>query len=321
MTDTPAYVGIDVAKGRLDVHCLPQGAAFALANDQAGITELVERLKPLNPALVVLEATGGFEHPAAAALALAGLRVAVVNPRQARDFARATGQLAKTDPIDAATLALFAERVRPPVRPLPDDDARALDALLQRRRQLLEMRAAESNRLGVAFSARVRDSLQAHIDWLSRQLRDADKELARVIQASPVWRAKDELLQSIKGIGKAVSRTLLAALPELGTLSRQEVAALAGLAPLNRDSGTRRGQRCISGGRACVRSLLYMAALAAARFNPALRAFRERLRRAGKAARVALVAVARKLLTIANAVLRDGRPWTATPVTCAAAKA
>lgn len=313
MTPTPVFVGIDVAKSRLDVHCLPQGQAFALANDQAGVAELVERLEPLAPALIVLEATGGFEHPAAAALALAKLPVAVVNPRQARDFARATGQLAKTDQIDAATLALFAERVRPPVRPLPDDDARALDALMQRRRQLLEMRAAERNRLGVAFSATVRDSLQAHIDWLSRQLHDTEKELGRVIQASPVWRAKDELLQSIKGVGPAVSQTLLAALPELGTLSRQEVAALAGLAPLARDSGTRRGQRSIGGGRACVRSLLYMAALSASRFNPALRSFCERLRRAGKAARVCLVAVARKLLTIANAVLRDGVPWTATP--------
>ena len=313
MTDSPAYVGVDVAKDRLDVLCLPAGTAFAVPNDQAGIAGLVARLTALAPALVVLEATGGFEYPLAAALALAKLPAAVVNPRQARDFARATGRLAKTDTIDAHTLALFAEGVRPPVRPLPDDDARALDALMQRRRQLLEMRVAERNRLGVAFTARVRASLEAHIDWLSRQLERVDEELAGAIQASPVWRVKDELLQSIKGIGPAVSRTLLAALPELGTLSRQEVAALAGLAPLNRDSGTRRGQRCIGGGRAEVRSLLYMAALSASRYNPALRAFSERLRRAGKAVKVRLVAVARKLLTVANAVLRDGRPWTATP--------
>ena len=313
MTDSPAYIGVDVAKDRLDVHCMPAGAAFAVANDPAGVADLVARLRPLAPALVVLEATGGFEHPVAAALALAGLPAAVVNPRQARDFARATGRLAKTDRIDAAALALFAQRVRPPVRPLPDDDARALDALMQRRRQLLEMRAAERNRLGMAFTARVRASLEAHLDWLSRQLEQVDKEPAGVIEASPVWRVKDELLQSIKGIGPAVSQTLLAALPELGTLTRQQVAALAGLAPLARDSGTRRGQRCIGGGRAEVRSLLYMAALSASRYNPALRAFSERLRRAGKAVKVRLVAVARKLLTIANAVLRDGRPWTATP--------
>jgi transposase len=315
MTDSPIYVGIDVAKDRLDVHCLPTGTAFAVANEPAGIADLVARLTPLTPNLIVLEATGGFEYPVAAALALAQLPVAVVNPRQARDFAKATGRLAKTDALDAHTLALFAERVRPPVRPLPDEDARALDALMQRRRQLLEMRVAEQNRQAVAFTDRVRASLQAHIDWLSQQLDGVDKELGATIQQSPVWRAKDELLQSIKGIGPAVSQTLLAALPELGTLSRQEVAALAGLAPLNRDSGTRRGQRSIGGGRACVRSLLYMAALSASRYNPALRTFSERLRQAGKAAKVRLVAVARKLLTIANAVLRDGVPWTATPET------
>jgi transposase len=284
-----------------------------LANDAGGVAELVARLAPLRPALVVLEATGGLEHPAAAALALAGLPVAVVNPRQAHDFAKATGRLAKTDAIDAGALALFAERVRPEPRPLPDEEARALDALVQRRRQLLDMRAAEQNRLGAATAAKVRASLQAHIDWLSKQLDKVDKELAAAVEASPVWRAKDELLRSIKGVGPALSRTLLAALPELGALTRQEVAALAGLAPLNRDSGRRKGTRCIGGGRAEVRSLLYMAALSAARYNPALRAFSERLRRAGKAAKVRLVAVARKLLTIANAVLRDGRPWQPAP--------
>jgi transposase len=230
-------------------------------------------------------------------------------PRHARDFAKATGRLAKTDALDAGDLALFAQRVRPEPRPLPAEAAREFDALLQRRRQLLEMRVAEQNRLGAAAAAKVRASLQAHIDWLSRQLAKVDQELAAAVQASPVWRAKDELLQSIKGIGPAVSRTLLAALPELGELTRQQVAALAGLAPLNRDSGRRQGVRSIGGGRPEVRSLLYMAALSAARFNPALRAFSDRLRRAGKAVKVRLVAVARKLLTIANAVLRDGRPW------------
>lgn len=305
----PAFVGLDVSKARLDVSIRPDGDAFAVANDPDGHADLVARLTPRRPALVVLEATGGYEHAAAAALAAAGLTVAVVNPRQARDFAKATGRLAKTDAIDAETLALFAERVQPPPRPLPDAAARAFEALLTRRRQLLAMRTAEQNRLGLAGPAPVRKSLQAHIDWLSRQLDKVDRELSVAVEASPVWRAKDDLLRSIKGVGRTLSRTLLAALPELGTLTRQRIAALAGLAPLNRDSGTRRGTRSIGGGRAEVRSLLYMAALSAARYNPALRAFSERLRGAGKVAKVRLVAVARKLLTIANAVLRDGRPW------------
>ena len=312
MKDHPVYVGIDVAKARLDVHVRPHGDAFRLANDPAGIADLVARLTPLRPALVVLEATGGLEYPAAAALAAAGHPVAVVNPRQVHDFAKATGRLAKTDPLDADTLALFAERIQPPARPLPDADARAFEALLLRRRQLLEMRVAEQNRLDTATAATVRASLQAHITWLTKQLDKVDKELAAAIQASPVWRVKDELLQSIKGIGPTVARTLLALLPELGTLSRQQIAALAGLAPRNRDSGQRHGQRSIGGGRAEVRSLLYLAALSAARYNPALQAFSERLRQAGKATKVRLVAVARKLLTIANAVLRSGRPWDTT---------
>lgn len=313
MTDPHAFIGIDVSKARLDVAVRPAADAFAVANDPAGIADLLARLAAHRPALVVLEATGGLEYPAAAALAAAGHHVAVVNPRQAHDFAKAIGRLAKTDGLDADTLALFAERVRPEPRPLPDAAARDFEALLGRRRQLLEMRAAEQNRLGQAGTAAVRKSLQKHIDWLSRQFDQVERELAQAVEASPVWRAKDELLQSIKGIGKTVARTLLAALPELGTLTRQQVAALAGLAPLNRDSGQRKGQRAIGGGRAEVRSLLYMAALSAARFNPALRAFSERLKRAGKAVKVRLVAVARKLLTIANAVLRDGRPWEPTP--------
>jgi transposase len=313
MTSTDTFIGIDVCKDRLDVHVLPQAAAFAVANDPPGVADLVARLRPLRPALVVLEATGGLEHVAAAALAAAGIPVAVINPRQARAFADALGRLAKTDAIDAATLALFAQRVQPVPRPLPDDQARDFDALVQRRRQLLEMRAAEQNRLGSTTAAKVRTSLQAHITWLSKQLDKADADLAAAIQASPLWRARDELLQSIQGIGPTVSRTLLAALPELGRLTRQQVAALAGLAPRNRDSGRWRGQRCIGGGRADVRCVLYMAALSAARHNPVLRAFSERLRAAGKAAKVRLVAVARKLLTIANAVVRDGRPWQPAP--------
>jgi transposase len=313
VTDAPAFIGVDVSKARLDAHCRPDGSAFAVANDPAGVAELVARLTPLRPALVVLEAAGGLEHPAAAAPAVAGLPVAVVNPRQTHDFARATGRLAKTDAIDAEAPALFAERIRPQPRPLPDDNARALDALMRRRRQLLEMRAAEQNRLGTATAAEARAGLRAHIDWLSRRLDKVDKELAAAIEASPVWRVKEELLQSIKGVGPAPSRTLPAAAPELGTLTRQQVAALAGLAPLNRDGGTRKGTRSIGGGRAEVRSVPYMAAPSAARYNPALRAFSERLRHAGKAAKVRLAAVARKLLTIANAVLRDERPWEPAP--------
>jgi transposase len=311
MTDSLTFVGIDVAKAQLDVHLRPTAERFVVANEPAAIADLVARLVPLHPTLIVLEATGGREHAAAAALAAAGLPVAVVNPRQTHHFAQALGYLAKTDTIDAGILAEFAETVRPTPRPLPDETARAFEALLLRRRQLLEMRAAEQNRLGSATAAKVRASLQAHITWLSKQLERVDKDLSDAVEASPVWRAKDELLQSIKGIGPAVSRTLLATLPELGTLTRQQIAALAGLAPLNRDSGQRKGQRCIGGGRAEVRSLLYLAALSAARYNPALKAFAERLERAGKKVKVRLVAVARKLLTIANAVLRDERPWEA----------
>jgi transposase len=305
------FVGIDVSKASLEVHVLPEADSFAVPNDPQGHADLAARLAAVAPALVVLEATGGMEYPAAAALAAAGVPVAVVNPRQAHDFAKATGRLAKTDRIDAAALALFAQAVRPQSRPLPDAAARELEALLARRRQLLEMRAAEQNRLSAAVTAGVRKSLQAHIDWLSRQLDKVDHDLGEAVQNSPVWRAKDELLRTINGVGPALSRTLLAALPELGTLTRKQVAALAGLAPLNRDSGKLRGKRSIGGGRAEVRSMLYMAALSAARYNPKLKAFSDRLKAAGKAAKVRLVAVARKLLTIANAVLRDGRPWVA----------
>jgi transposase len=304
------FVGIDVSKAHLDVHLRPQGEGFRLANDPDGIAALVERLAPLAPAGIVLEATGGFEAPVAAALAAAGLSPALVNPRQARDFARATGRLAKTDALDAAALAHFAEAVRPPARPLPDEAAGAFAALLARRRQLLEMRAAEHNRLGTATTEAVRRNLRDHIRWLSRRLEQVEKQLGEAVQASPLWRAKEDLLLGVPGGGPTVARTLLAALPELGTLTRQKIAALAGLAPLNRDSGTLRGRRTIGGGRGEVRSVLYMASLSAARYNPVLRDFYRRLRAGGKLAKVALVAVARKLLTVLNAMLRDGRPWT-----------
>lgn len=263
------------------------------------------------PALVVLEATGGFENAAVAALATGELAVVVANPRQIRDFGRATGQLAKTDRIDAEILALFAERVRPEPRPLPDEAAQALDALLTRRRQLLEMLTAEKNRLGFARSA-VRKSIREHIRWLERQLQGVDRDLDRTVQHSPLWRAKEDLLRSVPGIGPVVSRTLLGELPELGTLSHKKIAALVGVAPLARDSGTLRGKRIVWGGRAPVRSALYMGALVASRHNPVIRAFYLRLRSAGKPRKVALTACMRKLLVILNAMARDNRPWRVT---------
>ena len=302
------FVGIDVAKAHLDL-ADRAGAAVRLDHDDVGIAAIVERLAAGPPSLIVIEATGGLETPLVAALAAAGLPVAVVNPRQVRDFARATGRLAKTDAIDAAVLAHFAEAIRPEARPVPDEQARALAALLARRRQLVEMRVAERNRLHTAATAAVRADIEAHIAYLSRQVDQHDRRLGEAIAASPVWRVKDELLRGIPGIGPVASRTLLAALPELGTLGRGKIAALVGLAPMNRDSGTLRGHRMVVGGRAEVRTALYMAALAAARYNPTLKAFYARLRAAGKPGKLALTAVARKLLVIADAILRSGRPW------------
>jgi transposase len=292
------FVGIDVAK-----------AEFVIAtNDEEGIQRLVTRLGEAAPVLVVLEATGGYERPVVGALATARLPVVVANPRQVRDFARATGQLAKTDRLDADTLALFAERVRPEPRALPDDSAQALDALLTRRRQILGMVAAERNRLEHAVPA-VRRGIVQHIRWLERRLHDVDDDLDRTIQASPVWRAKENLLRSVPGIGPVVSRTLIGDLPELGTLPRKQIAALVGLAPLARDSGTLRGRRLVWGGRAPVRAALYMAALVGTRRNPVLRAFYQRLLMAGKPKKVALTACMRKLLTILNAMLRAHTVW------------
>jgi len=305
---TATFGGLDVSKDHLDLHVRPAGAAARFANDDAGIAALVARLAAAAPDRVVVEATGGYEAPAVAALAAAGLPVVVVNPRQARDFARATGRLAKTDALDAAALAAFAEAIRPPVRPLPDADARALAALVARRRQLVEMRTAEQNRLGLAAPGVAR-SIRDHIRWLDRQLDRAGRELAAAVEASPVWRAKDDLLQSAPGVGPVVSRTLLAEVPELGTVSGRRIAALVGVAPVADDSGRHRGARAIAGGRAGARSGLYMACLSAVRYNPALRAVYARLRAAGKPAKVALVAAMRKLLVILNAMLRDNRPW------------
>jgi transposase len=312
MTPTPCYVGIDVSKDHLDLHARPSGATARVGNDPDGVAALAARPDVRAAARVVVEAPGGYEHPLAAALAAAGLPVAVVNPRQVRDFARATGRLAKTDALDAAVLAHFAEAVRPDPRPLADADTRRLAELVDRRRQLLGMRAMESNRLARAADRGVRSDIEAHLRWLGGRIDRADAELAAAVEASPVWRANDDLLRTIPGVGPVVSRTLLAELPELGALTRQQVAALAGVAPLNRDSGRRTGRRSTAGGRAGVRTALYQAALSARRFNPALRAFADRLAAKGKAAKVVLVAVARKLLVIANAVLRDRRPWAGT---------
>jgi transposase len=305
---TESFVGLDVAKAQVDVAVRPSGEQWRVANDEAGIAQLVERLGSLHPTLVVAEATGGFERAAIAALAASGLPVVVANPRQVRDFARATGQLAKTDQLDAGILALFAERVRPAPRPLPDAAAQLLDALLTRRRQLLEMLGAEKNRLGFAPRPLHR-GIRQHIRWLERQLDDVTAALAAQIEASPVWRAKDDLLQSVPGVGPIVSVTLLGELPELGTLTHKQIAALVGVAPLARDSGTLRGKRMVWGGRASVRTAMYMAALVGRRWNPQLRRFYERLRAAGKPKKVALIACARKLLTILNAMLRDNARW------------
>lgn len=309
MNTQELFVGIDVSKAALDVHCRPTGSAFQCPNDEQGIAELARRLARLKPALIVLEATGGFEIPAVAALAACGLPTAVVNPRQARDFAKAIGQLAKNDKIDASVLAHFAQAVRPQPRPLPAPEVAALDALLARRRQLLDMLTMETNRLGSCRDESVRKDLQAHVAWLSERLGGSEKALRGLICASAVWREKEDLLRSVPGLGPVSSRTLLAGMPELGAISGKQAAALAGLAPFDDDSGARRGSRHVRGGRSDVRAVLYMAALSAARFNPVFRAFKQRLAKAGKKARVILVAIARKLVVLANAVLRDKKPW------------
>ena len=305
---TEVFVGIDVSKERLDVATCPAKEKWAFGNDGPGIASLVERLEALQPAVVVLEATGGLQLPLAAALGVARLPVAVVNPRQVRDFARATGKLAKTDAIDAQVLAQFAQAVRPTLRPLPDAATQELSALLARRHQVVEMLTAERNRLERALPP-VGPRLQAHILWLKRELAELDEELGHTLRQSPLWREKEDLLRSVPGVGPVLTFTLLARLPELGTLSGRQVAALVGVAPLNRDSGTLRGRRTVWGGRSQVRATLYMATLVAARFNPVIRAFYKRLCAAGKPKKVALTACMRKLLTILNAMLKHGTPW------------
>lgn len=304
------YAGIDVSKGHLDVFVRPTGEHFGLPNDHAGIGSLVSRLlEGARPALVVLEATGGFERPAVAALSAAGLAVAVVNPRQARDFARATGRLAKTDRIDAEVLAHFAEAVHPIPRPVPDEEARALGEILARRRQIVGMLTAEKNRLGAATTRPVRRRIEAHVRWLEKELEHTDSDLDEVIEESPTWRKNEALLRGVPGVGPVLARTLLAELPELGGLAGKQLAALVGVAPLNRDSGTFRGRRAVWGGRSGVRAALYMGALVATRHNPQIKEFYERLLSAGKPKKVALVACMRKLLLILNAVLKHRTPW------------
>ncbi len=303
------HVGIDVSKERLDVCSLPDGGTFSVANDRAGIDELIARLlEGVRPELVVLEATGKYERPAAVAVAAAGIAVAVVNPRQARDFAKAAGRLAKTDRIDAQVLARFAGAVGPHPSVLPDEEARVLQDILLRRRQLLEMMVAEKNRLQMASEAVAR-RIAAHVRWLEKELSRVDRELDEAVRESETWRANEELLRSVPGVGPVLARTLLAELPELGTLPRRRLCALVGVAPFNRDSGTFRGKRQVWGGRAPVRAALYMGALVATRHNPLIREFYERLLAAGKPKKVALVACMRKLLSILNAVMRDRVPW------------
>lgn len=308
MTSTPVFVGIDVAKAEFLVACRPATASWTSRNDAAGIAAALGRLQAMHPTVIVLEATGGYETPLVAALATGGLPVVVANPRQVRDFAKATGQLAKTDHLDAHLLALFAERVHPAPRPLPDEARQHLEALLTRRRQLLDMLTAERNRLEHAAPP-IRRSLTQHIRWLERRVVDVDRDLDHTIQASPIWRAQEQLLRTVPGIGPIVSRTLLADLPELGRLNRKQIAALVGVAPLARDSGTRKGKRLVWGGRAPVRAVLYMAALVASRRNPVIRAFYRRLLAAGKPKKLALTACMRKLLTILNAMIRSNTPW------------
>ena len=308
MKESLVFVGIDVSKERLDVAVRPTGEMWQVSHDSLGIGEVMERLETLMPQLVVLEAAGGVEMTLAGELAASGLHVAVVNPRQVRNFARATGKLAKTDALDAQVLAHFAEAMRPVSRPLPDSGTRELAALVARRRQLVEMITAEKNRLRTA-ARRIRPKVEEHIRWLEENLAELDRDLGDFIRSSPIWRDKDELLRSAPGVGPVLSMTLLSGLPELGTLNRGEIAALVGVAPFNRDSGTMRGKRKVWGGRPQVRAALYMAALVATRFNPVLRDFYQRLCAAGKPKKVALTACMRKLLTILNHMVRQNRHW------------
>jgi transposase len=306
---TNPYVGIDVAKATLDVAIGSDGELVQVENSEAGIARLLQRLGEAAPTLVVLEATGGYESVVVGAIAGRGIAVAVVNPRQVRDFAKATGVLAKTDRIDARVLARFAEAVRPEPRPLPTAEAKELEEFLSRRRQLVDMLTMEKNRQSIATTERMKKSLKKHVDWLEEALRRANDDIDKAIRNSPAWREQEDLLRSLPGIGPVTARTMLAELPELGRLNRRKIAALVGVAPLNRDSGTLQGSRTCWGGRANVRQVLYMAAMAAVRCNPVIRRTYLALRARGKKHKVALVACMRKLLTIMTAIVRDQRRW------------
>ena len=303
------FVGIDVSKSTLDVCIEPAVQTLHVAYDEAGIKQIVVRLKEVNPTLIVMEATGGLEIRIATELASKGLPVAVINPRQARDFAKATGQLAKTDKVDAAVLAEFAKKIRPQVRPLKDADTRALNDMVSRRRQLIDMRVQETLRLGTAASKPLEKSLNKHIAWLDKQIAEIDTDLTKRLRESDIWRTKDDLLRGIPGVGPVTTLTMLAKCPELGKLNRREIAALIGVAPLANDSGKHCGKRFVWGGRAEVRAVLYMAAVSAIKHNDAIKAFAERLRKTGKPPKVVIVACMRKLLTMMNSMLKNNTPW------------
>lgn len=312
MTEASAiFVGMDVSKAQLDVAVHDPASSWRAANTDPGIAELIQQLTALNPTLIVLEATGGFELPLVAALLHARLPTVVVNPRRVRDFARATGQLAKTDKLDAKVLAHLAAVLRPAPRALPSDEQEHLTARLTRRRQIVEMLTVEKNRLQTVRPA-LRSDVAEHIAWLNQKLEKLDDEINRFIQSSSLWQAQDAILRSVPGVGRVTASTLLGMLPELGTLNRQQIAALVGVAPLNKDSGNRRGKRRVYGGRAAVRSVLYMAALAASRCNPCIRQFYQHLLQHAKEKKVALTACMRKWLVILNAMLRAKQPWRST---------
>lgn len=309
LSENECFAGIDVAKETLDLHLEPGGVEMHLAHDDEGIAQLCRRLLEHRAVLVVIEATGGLETRLASELAAHAVPVAVINPRQARDFAKATGELAKTDRVDAATLCAFARAVRPTVRPLKDATTRELDGLVTRRRQLVAMRTQELNRLSSAATVAMRKSIERHIGWLEKRIREVEDETRRRLHRSEVWKTKDDLLRTVPGIGPANSSAMLAKCPELGRLNRREIAKLVGIAPLANDSGKHHGRRHIWGGRAELRSLLYMATLSAMRFNPVIKAFAARLKGKGKHGKVVVVACMRRLLTILNAMIKSGTPW------------
>jgi len=312
MAKSERFIGIDVSKATLDVHVLPEGQDFVFANDIDGIKAICRKLCKLRPHLIVLEATGGLQIPVASALGIEKHPVAVINPRQARDFARATGRLAKTDKIDAQVLALFGQQIRPEAKPLKDEQAQELSALMSRRKQLVGMLVMEKNRLSLAIGS-IREDIVKNIEWLEERLDDINTRLGQAVRTSPVWREQDDLLRSVPGVGEVLSATLLADLPELGKLGRREIASLVGVAPINCDSGKHRGKRRVWGGRGNIRSVLYMAIMTAIRFNPVISKFYKRLIDAGKPHKVAATASMRKLLTILNTMVRTGQPWAYSP--------